>query len=58
MTTTAPELLREQVAIMLAATCFHAKRQARIVGTPECPTAYDLDHQRIDELLDQYQAAR
>ena len=58
MTTTAPELLREQVAIMLAATCHHAKRQMPKTGSEDRPTPWDLDHRRLDELLTEWEAAQ
>lgn len=60
MTTTAPELLREQVAIMLAATCHHAKRQMPKTRTfvADPPTAWDVDHERLDELITEWEAAR
>ncbi len=32
--------------------CTAAKRLPHIVGTPECPTPWDLRHRAIDELLD------
>lgn len=55
MTMIAPQSpARTSVEHALAAACRAAKREFPVVGTPECPTAYDAQHQRIDGLLDDW----
>lgn len=52
------ETSRDDLAEALANLVAYAKRQQYILGDAEHPSRWDRSHQRIDQLLTEYEAAR
>lgn len=46
------------LAVLISAECHRAKRVIRKVGNEKLPTAWDLHHDRIGELLIDWEAAK